>query len=107
MAVEYSAPSRRPAGGVSGAFAVNLTWQPHHQRVDIVTTTNWLNGAINDYYFDGDNVNFTSSGSSISPVLNTNVHPGSVTFNSANPYTLSGTRLINGIPARPRRTPAH
>ena len=79
-----------------GGSAANLTWNPTTSAWDIVTTTNWLNGAINDYYFDGDNVNFTSSGSSISPVLNTNVHPGSVTFNSANPYTLSGTGSING-----------
>jgi autotransporter-associated beta strand protein len=74
----------------------NLTWNPTTTAWDILVTTNWLNGAINDYYFDGDNVNFTASGSGISPVLNTNVHPGSVTFNSANPYTLSGTGAING-----------
>jgi len=80
---------------VSGSSA-NLTWNPTSSAWDIVTTTNWLNGVVNDYYFDGDNVNFTDSGSGILPVLNTNVHPGSVTFNAANAYTLSGTGSIAG-----------
>ncbi len=82
---------------VGGAPAV-LTWQPTNSVWDIVNTHNWFNNGNSsaDIYFDGDSVNFTDSGSSISPVLNTNVQPGSVTFNSANAYILSGTGAING-----------
>ena len=66
--------------------AASLIWQPTSSAWDIVTTANWLNGVSSDFYYDGDSVNFTDPGSSTSPVLNTVVAPGSVTFNSANAY---------------------
>ena len=74
----------------------NLIWQPTTSAWDIVTTENWLNGVNSDYYYDGDSVNFTDAGSTISPVLNSIVTPGSVTFNSADDYSLSGTGKITG-----------
>jgi autotransporter-associated beta strand protein len=82
---------------VTGSSAA-LVWLGTSSPWDIVTSQNWTNAAAvsKDYYFDGDNVSFTDLGSAISPVLNTNVQPGSVTFNSANSYTLTGTGAING-----------
>lgn len=76
--------------------AASLVWAGTSSTWDIVNTSDWINGVSSDVYFDGDNVNFTDLGSAISPVLNTNVQPGSVTFNSANAYTLTGTGAING-----------
>jgi fibronectin-binding autotransporter adhesin len=84
---------------VSGSPA-NLVWQGglNGNLWDIITTYNWTNSSIlnSDVYFDGDNVNFTDYGSANQPVLNTNVHPGSLTFNSANAYTLSGNGSVSG-----------
>ena len=82
---------------VTGASAA-LVWLGSAAPWDILTSQNWTNTgtASADYYFDGDNVSFTDLGSAVSPVLNTSVQPGSVTFNSANAYTLSGTGAING-----------
>lgn len=65
---------------------------------DIVTTFNWTNAASTstDVYFDGDSVSFTDLGVANQPVLNTNVQPGQVTFNSTSDYLLSGTGAITG-----------
>ena len=78
--------------------AASLVWLGTSTTWDIVTTADWTNAAATstDIYFDGDNVNFTDLGSAVSPVLNATVQPGSVTVNSANAYTLSGTGAING-----------
>ena len=78
----------------------NLVWQGglNGNLWDITTTYNWTNSGINasDVYFDGDNVSFTAAGAANPPVLNTNVHPGSVLFNSSASYTLSGNGAISG-----------
>ena len=78
--------------------AAGLVWLGTSTTWDIVTTADWTNAAATstDVYFDGDNVSFTDLGSAASPVLNATVQPGSVTVNSANAYTLSGTGAING-----------
>ena len=78
--------------------SASLVWLGTSTPWDITTTADWTNAAALsiDQYYDGDNVNFTDLGSALSPVLNTNVQPGSVTFNSANAYTLSGSGAING-----------
>ena len=78
--------------------AASLVWLGTSTTWDIVTTADWTNAAATstDIYFDGDNVSFTDLGSAVSPVLNATVQPGSVTVNSANAYTLSGTGAING-----------
>ncbi|TAL05279.1 MAG: hypothetical protein EPO07_03785, partial [Verrucomicrobia bacterium] len=82
---------------VSGS-AGTLTWSPTNSVWDITTTYNWTNAASvsADIYFDGDNVNFTDLGSATSPTLNTTVNPSTVTFDSANDYTLTGTGKITG-----------
>ena len=83
---------------VSGT-AASLVWQGglNGNVWDITTTYNWLNGASSDVYFDGDTVDFTDAGATNQPVLNVTVAPGSVTFNSASNYNLTGTgKISNG-----------
>ena len=83
---------------VSGS-AASLVWAGTASPWDIVTTKDWTNGVVPDFYFDGDNVSFTDLGSALSPVLNTSVQPGSVAFNSGNSYSLTGNGAISGSTA--------
>ena len=63
-----------------------------------LNTSNWINGAVADKYFDFDNVTFDDTASSfLLAVQASGVSPGSMTFtNSTNDYTLSGA-AIGGI----------
>ncbi len=79
----------------------NLVWQGDvvngtNNVWDIDTTSNWLNGASTDVYFDADTVNFTDGGATNQPILNVTVNPGAVNFNSSSNYTLTGTGGIAG-----------
>jgi rhamnogalacturonan endolyase len=64
---------------------------------DILTTTNWLNGATAAYYIDGASVTFDDSGSN-SPAISlaTNLQPGSVTVAATHNYTLGGSGALVG-----------
>ncbi|HEX3718622.1 MAG TPA: autotransporter-associated beta strand repeat-containing protein [Verrucomicrobiae bacterium] len=64
---------------------------------DVVTTKNWLNGGIADFFYDGDAVSFTDVGAANpNVVLNTVMTPGSVAVNSSASYTISGAGGIGG-----------
>ncbi len=74
--------------------AANLVWQGDtvsgtNNVWNIDTTSNWLNGANADVYYDGDIVNFTDLGGSNQPTLDVVVNPGGVYFNSSSNYTLT------------------
>ncbi|MGA2060615.1 MAG: autotransporter-associated beta strand repeat-containing protein [Thermoguttaceae bacterium] len=82
---------------VSGT-SLNLTWVGglSSNAWDINTTKNWTPGDW--YYYEGDQVNFTDTGSN-SPNINlvSKLQPGSVTFsNSAKSYTLVGAGYLSG-----------
>ena len=86
----------------STGSAANLIWQGDvvsgiNNVWDISTTSNWLNGASSDVYFDGDTVNFTDLGATNQPVVNVTVNPSAVFFNSSSNYTLSGSGSIAGV----------
>ena len=97
--VTYDAVNKLVKLTVSGTPPANLVWQGDFingsaNAWDINTTTNWLNGATPDYYFDLDAVSFTDAGTNSSgtinqPTLDIVVNPKSVTFNATNDYTLS------------------
>ena len=82
---------------VSGT-SLNLTWVGglSSNAWDINTTKNWTPG--DGYYYEGDQVNFTDTGSN-SPNINlvSKLQPGSITFaNSAKNYTLVGAGYLSG-----------
>ena len=74
--------------------AANLTWNNAastglwNNNLDV----NWLNGAVNDVYYDNDSVLFDDTpGTAQAISIASAVTPGAVTFNNASvPYTLSG-----------------
>ena len=68
---------------------------------DIVTTSNWLNGANLDTYHDGDTPSFTDAGTNLTgsinqPTLAITVNPAAVYFNATNSYTLTGPGSVAG-----------
>jgi len=83
---------------ITSANAASLVWSSSfaNNAWDVGITKNWLNNGAQDYFQNGASVNFTDAGSLRSPVLNTNVAPLSVSFNSIDSYTLSGTGSIIG-----------
>ena len=86
---------------ISNGPSANLVWQGDavngiNNIWDINTTSNWLNGANSDVYFDSDAVNFTDSGATNQPALNVTVNPAAVNFNSSSNYNLTGTGVIAG-----------
>ena len=87
---------------VGPGSAANLVWQGDvvsgiTNFWDVNTTSNWLNGASRDVYFDGDTNNFTDLGATNQPVVNVTVNPGAVFFNSSSNYTLAGSGAIAGV----------
>jgi autotransporter-associated beta strand protein len=89
---------------VSLGGAANLVWKGGIDNVwNVNTTSNWLNGAVDDKFYQLDNVRFDDSlGVSLQPsiVLNTIVTPASIIVSndaSVNPtYTISGSGQIGG-----------
>ena len=67
---------------------------------DVEVTTNWLNGAVLDYFVSGDNVQFNNAGGTNAIVnLAGTVTPGSITVNitTSSNYTFTGTGAIGGV----------
>jgi autotransporter-associated beta strand protein len=85
---------------LSGSGA-NLTWNSTSSGVwDIGATANWLNQATasSDLFYAGDTVLFDDSvaGAQTNITLGLAVAPTSVTVNSANNYSISGSGKITG-----------
>lgn len=76
-----------------------LTWTggQNGNAWNLVTTSNWLNGAIKDWFVPGDTVQFDSVGTS-NPVVNLTgyLNAGGVVVNSAANYTLTGSGVLMG-----------
>jgi autotransporter-associated beta strand protein len=64
---------------------------------DLVTTPNWMKGAIKDLFYTGDNATFNDTGSN-TPAINLvgALSAGSVTVAGAKDYTLAGSGRISG-----------
>ncbi|HEU5395991.1 MAG TPA: hypothetical protein VFV81_02400, partial [Verrucomicrobiae bacterium] len=96
-----STPNRVLLVVSSSGTAANLVWQGDtvaglNNAWDIAGTSNWLNGAVSDVYYDGDTNNFTDVGATNQPVLNVTVNPGAVYFVTSSNYTLVGSGAIAG-----------
>jgi len=82
---------------VSGSYA-SLVWNPTaNANWDVATSTNWLNGASPDLYYDFDTVNFTDAGAATNTVtLVGTLRPTAVIVNSTSNYTFTGAGAISG-----------
>lgn len=81
------------------ATPASLTWKgnsPSNPSFwDLVTTTNWSNGATPDLFYSGDNVLFNDSSTNFTVAIQgASVQPASVTVNSTNTYSIFG--IIGG-----------
>lgn len=77
----------------------DLVWKGNNGADWVVggTTTNWLLGATNEIYLDGDRVKFDDTGSNTDIVLDAVVTPGAVTFsNNSKAYSIIGLGGISG-----------
>ena len=85
---------------VPGA-AANLTWHSTSSGVWDTATANWLNGAAQDKFFNGDNVTFADgAGLQTNITMNQTLSPGSIAVTSnTNNYTFSGNGTIGGATA--------
>ena len=84
---------------VSLGGAASLVWQGFTNGVwDVNTTSNWLNGAAVDKYFQLDSVTFNESAPLQTAVtLNTIVTPASMTVsNDGTSYSITGSGQIGG-----------
>lgn len=84
---------------VSLGGSANLVWQGGISAVwDVNTTSNWLNGAFGDKFFQLDSVTFNESLPSQTAVtLSTIVTPSSMTVsNDGTTYSISGAGQIGG-----------
>jgi autotransporter-associated beta strand protein len=72
-------------GGITGTVTNN--W-------DVNVSSNWLNAAVVTNFLDYDNVTFDDSSTNWNAVLAGTLAPGSITVNSTNSYTFSGTGKI-------------
>ena len=80
---------------VSGG-AGDLTWrggQPANPTLwDVRTTQNWLNGALPDFFYNGDSATFDDTALTNLVTLAATVKPAAMTFNNwLNPYRIEGT----------------
>ena len=65
---------------------------------DVDTTANWLQSGTNQFFFSGDSVTFTDTGSD-SPSINitsTGVSPASTTVNATQTYDFTGGGILTG-----------
>lgn len=84
---------------VSLGGAANLVWQGYSNAVwDVNTSSNWLNGAVQDKFYQLDSVTFNESSPLQNAVtLNTIVTPSSITVsNDATTYSITGSGQIGG-----------
>jgi fibronectin-binding autotransporter adhesin len=76
---------------VSGAPA-NIVWKGNLSADwDVVATSNWLNGAAADKYYQFDNVTFDDTATTRTVNLTTGLTPSSVTVNANTDYVFNGT----------------
>ena len=100
-----SSPQRVLLHVTSSGSAANLVWQGDvvnslNNVWDLNVSSNWVNGASSDVYFDGDTVNFTDSGATNQPTLDIVANPTAVNFNSSSNYSLTsltGAGNIAGV----------
>ncbi len=81
-------------------ISANLIWNSTSSGAwDVNTTANWLNGAAQDKFQNGDNATFADGASLQTAItLNGTVSPNSVSVTSnTNNYTISGTGKISGL----------
>ncbi|HUO07570.1 MAG TPA: autotransporter-associated beta strand repeat-containing protein [Phycisphaerae bacterium] len=78
--------------------AANLKWNSNSSGLWDMTTANWLNGAVQDKFFNGDNVTFADgAGLQTNITMNQTLTPSSITVTSnTNNYTLSGNGTLAG-----------
>lgn len=81
--------------------AINaLLWKGNvNSNWDINSTANWTLSGSPNTYLENDNVLFNDSATSKNVLLNANVTPANVTFDSSANYTLAGTGGITGSTA--------
>jgi autotransporter-associated beta strand protein len=80
---------------VSGGTNANLIWRGTNANWDL-TTSNWLNGANSDKFFQGDSVTFDDSATIFSESLTTALYPKLVTVNTTNTYAFAGSGKLSG-----------
>jgi autotransporter-associated beta strand protein len=72
----------------------NLVWQGGAVNApnawDVVTTSNWLNGASLDRFFQGDSVTFDDTASTTLVTMAAQVKPASITMNPSGTYVFNG-----------------
>jgi autotransporter-associated beta strand protein len=79
---------------ISGT-AGSLVWQggvPNAPNAwDVVTTSNWLNGASLDRFFQGDSVTFDDTATTTLVTMAAQVKPASITMNPSGNYVFNGS----------------
>jgi autotransporter-associated beta strand protein len=65
---------------------------------DVINTSNWLNGAVADYFVSGDNVLFDATGAA-NPLVNLvgNLSPSSITVGASGNYSFTGNGSLAGV----------
>lgn len=82
---------------VSGSPA-NLLWTGSTSGAwDVNTTTNWLNGATPDAFFNFDSVTFNDTAATFNVSINSPVLPTTMTVNANNNYLFTGSGGISGV----------
>jgi autotransporter-associated beta strand protein len=96
----------RPASGsstgyvwlvVSGSPAANLIWQGTNGSAWDNVTTNWLNGAVADKFYNVDTVTFNDTSTNGAVSLTGTCQPGALLVtNNSLAYTLGGSGALTG-----------
>ncbi|PWU20961.1 MAG: hypothetical protein C5B50_02800 [Verrucomicrobia bacterium] len=70
----------------------NLVWQGKTNTTwDVLTTSNWVNGASVAVFAEGDAVTFDDNSTNHNVVLATTLYPASIIFNNNSNYSTSGS----------------
>jgi hypothetical protein len=77
FSLDYSTPNQIKLN-VTGSNA-SLTWRGTNSNWDVLTTSNWLNGASASTFAEGDAVTFDDTPTNHSIVLASTVYPASIT----------------------------
>ena len=81
----------------SARTSTSLVWRGSGSNWDLMTSSNWLNGASPDWFVPQDSVRFDNSGAaSLTVNLPGSVSPASVVVDSISNYTFSGSGSIIG-----------
>jgi autotransporter-associated beta strand protein len=82
---------------VSGTPAASLVWRGFVNGNWNTTTSNWLNGAVSDPFYNLDTVLFDDTGLNVPTVnLTATVTPAAITVNSSGTYTFNGPAALTG-----------